>query len=127
MSRLPRPPFLLVLALLASGCSHHAPAGAPTPGDPSEVGIQVENQNASSLTAYLESSGVSRRLGLVNTAETRSYVVPWSEVGTGVLRLRGEILGSNARVVTDEIRVRPGQVVRWTVTARLAMSGVVLY
>jgi len=121
------PSMLIVVLLGLTACTHRPAPGPVTASGPSEVGIQIENQFAASLTIYLESGGLSRRLGQVNIAQTVAFVVPWSRAPTGVLRLRAEVIGSSERAVTEELRVQAGQVLRWTLAPQLRMSSIVLY
>lgn len=114
-----------VLGLLS--CARRPDPGPVSAQQRPEIGIQVENQYAASLTIYLETGGLWRRLGQVNIAETVSFVVPSIEASTGVLRLRGEVIGSTERILTDRLRVDAGQIVRWTLAPQLRMSSVALY
>lgn len=118
---------LAALVLLVAACAKRPAPGPVTASEPPEVAIQVENQFAGSLSIYLDVSGVSRRLGQVNMQDTRSFVVPWRAVGEGIFSLRGEVIGSGERVVTQEVRIQPGQIVRWTLAASLRMSSVMLH
>lgn len=109
--------------VVAVGCGKSGP-GSVGPAGPGELAVTVENQFAASLTIFLEVGGPSRRLGQVNIQETRAFVVPWSRVGTGLLRLRAEVIGSDERVVTEDLRIQPGQMVHWTLAPQLNMSTV---
>jgi hypothetical protein len=96
--------------------------------EPAEVGIQVDNRFAASLTIYLHSGGTSLRLGQVNIQEVQSFVVPWRRLrADGVFFLRAEVIGSSERTVTEDLRVQPGQVVRWTLAPNLGMSSVTVF
>jgi hypothetical protein len=110
-----------------SACSKQPDPGPVTAQERPEIGIQVENQFAASLTIYLEAGTFSRRLGQVNIAQTISFVVPWTHVPSGVMRLRAEVIGSSERVLTDQLRVDAGQIVKWTLAPQLRMSSIVLY
>jgi len=118
--------FLAVLTLAA--CSHRQARGPVTAGAPAEVGVIVENQFSGMITVFLEAGGRSIRLGEVHFSETKSFVVPWRSVGDGLsTQLRGEVIGSEERVLTSDLRMRPGSVVRWTLTPRLSMSYYTVY
>lgn len=120
------PTVLAALTLVA--CSHRQAPGPVTAGTPAELGVIVENQFSGMITVFLEGSGGSIRLGEVHFSETKSFVVPWRSVGDGIsTRLRGEVIGSQERVLTAELRVTPGSVVRWTITPRLSMSYFTVY
>jgi len=99
-----------------------------TAQEPAEVAVQAENHYAGTLVLYLHSAGTSLRLGEVNFQEVKSFVLPWRRLrGDGVFFLRAEVIGSDERVVTDDLLVQPGQVVRWTLTPNLGMSSVAVY
>lgn len=120
--------FLLSVVMLGLIACHSRPMPGPvTARERPEIAIQVENQFAASVTIYMESGGLWRRVGQVNIAETVSFVLPWTNAPNGVLRLRGEVIGSSERVITDQLRLNAGQIVRWTLAPQLAMSSTVLY
>jgi hypothetical protein len=122
-----RPAALLAFALAACA-SRPGPAAEPVAAPaPTEVGVQVENHFAGSLTIYLDVNGVGRRLGQVNMQDTRAFVIPWRRVVSGIFRLRAEVIGSDERVVTPDLRVQPGQLVRWTLAPSLSMSSVAFF
>jgi hypothetical protein len=117
------------LAIGLAACSRGpGPAAEPatSPG-PAEVAVQVENHFAGSLTIYLDVNGVGRRLGQVTMQDTRAFVIPWRRVPSGIFRLRAEVIGSDERVVTQDLRVQPGQLVRWTLAPSLSMSSVAFF
>ena len=123
-----RSAVLLSLVLALVGCSRRPPAGPVTARDPAEVAVIVESQYAGLVTVYLDASGSTTRLGEVHFQESRSFVVPWRTFGDGGSpRLRGEVIGSSERVVTNDLQVSPGSVVRWTLTPRLSMSYYAVY
>lgn len=110
-----------------SACGKRPAPGPVTATERPEIAIQVENRFAASLTIFLDSGGLSRRLGQVNIAGTVSFVIPWTEAPNGLMRLRAEVIGSSERAVTDQLRVQAGQIVRWTLAPQLRMSSVLLY
>jgi len=92
---------------------------------PADIGLSVESHFAGTLAIYLDAHGTSLRLGEVSAQGSPAFVLPWRRVGPdGVFRLRAEVIGSAERVVTEEIRVQPGQLVRWKLGATLGMSSV---
>jgi len=119
--------WVALAALAPLACGGPPTPGSPGPGGPGELAITVENQFAASLTIYLETGGPSRRLGQVNIQESKAFVVPWGRAGTGLLRLRAEVIGSDERVVTDDLRIQPGQMIHWTLAPQLAMSTVTYF
>jgi hypothetical protein len=116
------------VVVLACGCGGKPAPGPVSAQEPAEVGIQVDNRFAASLTIYLHSGGTSLRLGQVNIQEVQSFVVPWRRLrADGVFFLRAEVIGSSERTVTEDLRVQPGQVVRWTLAPNLGMSSVTVF
>ena len=117
---------LLVLTLAA--CAHRHAPGPVTARGPAEAAVIVESQFSGLVTVYLDAGGRTTRLGEVHFQETNSFVLPWRVVGDGgSTRLRGEVIGSQERVVTSDLRITPGSVVRWTLTPRLDMSYYTVY
>lgn len=118
----------LAVGLLILACRGASGAGTPHPATPGEVGVSIENHFAGTLAIYLDAHGTSLRLGEVSAQGSPAFALPWRRVGPdGVFRLRAEVLGSAERVVSEEIRVQPGQLVRWTLAATLGMSSVSIY
>jgi len=116
------------LGLVLLACGGPSVAEAPPPAVTGEVGVSIENHFAGTLTIYLDAHGTSLRLGKVSAQGSPAFVLPWRRVGPdGVFRLRAEVIGSAERVVSEEIRVQPGQLVRWTLAATLGMSSVAIF
>jgi hypothetical protein len=114
---------LVGLALLA--CGRPTEAANPSPALAADIGLSVESHFAGGLAIYLDAHGTSLRLGEVSAQGSPAFVVPWRRVGPdGVFRLRAEVIGSVERVVTEELHVQPGQLVRWKLGAILGMSSV---
>jgi hypothetical protein len=119
--------YWLLFAVLLGACHKQAPRPVTTQA-PAEVAVIVESQFQGLVTVYLEAGGSSTRLGEVHFSESKSFVVPWRAIGDGArTQLRGEVIGSPERVRTTDLRVRPGSVVRWTLTPRLSMSYYAIY
>jgi len=112
----------------APACGRGKPATEPGPV-PSEVGIEVENQSPASWTVYLVTGSVRQRLGQVNAQGLLAITQPWADWtrGGSVVYLRAEAIGSDERIVSENLHVQPGQVVRWILTPNLRMSRIVLY
>ncbi len=114
--------------LLVIACGRPPVAGHPDPAVVADVAVSIENHYAGTLTIYLDAHGTSLRLGEVGAQGSPSFVVPYRRVAPdGVFRLRGEVIGSAERVLTEPIRAQPGQLVRWTLRAALGMSSVSVY
>jgi hypothetical protein len=124
MSRKRRPVLLPVTALLLIACGGHKQAApGEVPVEPMGLAFEVENQSSVDLGIYLIVDNVSERLGTVTTNAVLTVEKSWQRVGGGRrLRLRAEVIGSGTRLVTDDLRAQPGQLVRWTLTPDLKMS-----
>lgn len=115
---------LLMTVLLVVACSRHQQAApGEVPVEPMGLAFEVENQSSVDLAIYLIVDNVSERLGMVTTNAVLTVEKPWQRVGGGRrLRLRAEVIGSATRIVTEDLRAQPGQLVRWTLTPDLKMS-----
>jgi hypothetical protein len=124
MSGRGRPALLLATALLLVACGGHKQAApGEVPVQTMGLAFEVENQSSVDLAIYLIVENVSERLGTVTTNAVLTVEKPWQRVGGGRrLRLRAEVIGSATRLVTDDLRAQPGQLVRWTLTPDLKMS-----
>jgi len=111
------------------GCAGQRQAGPAAVGPEAEaIYIEVENQSSTDLTIYLIVDNVSQRLGMVSTNGVLSLEKAWRQIGRGRrLRLRAEVIGSATRVVTEDLRVQPGQLIRWTLASDLKMSTWAIY
>jgi len=115
-------PVAILLLLLACGRRPHAGPGE-VPVEPMGLAFEVENLSSVDLAVYLIVDNISERLGTVTTNAVLAVEKPWHRVGGGRrLRLRAEVIGSATRLVTDDLRAQPGQLVRWTLTPDLRMS-----
>jgi hypothetical protein len=123
MADLSRRGSLTLLALLAACAGRgRGAATAPEP-EPMTVAFEIENQSSLDCAIYLVVDRISLRVGTVSTNATLTVEKDWRQLGRGRhLRLRAEAIGSATRVVTDELQVQPGQLVRWTLTPDLRMS-----
>ena len=123
MADLSRRGSLTLLALLAACAGRgRGAATAPEP-EPMTVAFEIENQSSLDCAIYLVVDRISLRVGTVSTNATLTVEKDWRQLGRGRhLRLRAEVIGSATRVVTDELQVQPGQLVRWTLTPDLRMS-----
>lgn len=118
---------VMVAAVLALACGGGKAPPEPEPAT-GEIGIEVQNQSSFSLTIYLVTGSVRHRLGQVNAQDALALARSYSEFARGSsVYLRGEVIGSDERVVTDDLRVQPGQIIHWILAPNLRMSRVVLH
>lgn len=115
--------MLLAVLFGLMACVSRKP-GPVTVENPAEVAIVVESNFTSTVAIFLEARGTLRRLGEVHTQETLSWVLQYRQIGVGVSRLRAEVIGSDQRIVTPDLQVQPGQVVKWSLAPKLSLSSV---
>ncbi|MCZ6857956.1 MAG: hypothetical protein O7F70_08160 [Gemmatimonadetes bacterium] len=96
------------------------------PGSAVATGTTVEivNYHLSNVRVVLvRGGGVRYRLGIVTTNGSSSFEVSESILPAGAtIQLVAEVIGGSDRVETEEIRVRPGLVIQWTIETRLSQS-----
>lgn len=112
------------LMLLTAACAPGATADAPAsrPAAPASV-VTVTNHNWSTVNVFLLSGGIRHRLGTVTSQRTEQFTIPRSAIRPdGGVRLLVDPVGGAPEFVTDAFRVTPGQVVRFDVQQRLAVS-----
>ncbi len=94
--------------------------GAVAPG----ITVEIVNYHLSNVRVVIIRGGAVRyRLGMVPTNGSSSFQVSESVLPVGAtIQLVAEVIGGSDRAVTEEIRVRPGLVIQWTVETRLSQS-----
>lgn len=133
---------LVLLSMMLSACAKRYPvAGAPVPeadADPgsvfvSDVPLRIENRFYGDVVIYIERGGIRTRLATVTAATTRSLMIPkrYFEILTP-LRLVGEGIGAasggqRVTTATQNLLVRPGQQIVWTLETQLERSNVGIY
>ncbi len=88
------------------------------------IAVEVVNYHLSDVrVVVIRGSAVRYRLGVVTTNSSSSFELSESILPAGSrIRLVAEVIGGSGRVETEEIRVRPGLVIQWTVETRLSQS-----
>jgi hypothetical protein len=120
--------LLFLLAILLGGCHHHAtPAGARE-AESDDVVLVVENHHWNDVVVSIAHDGIVDRVGTVTAASTQTFVLPASRFGQdGVFRLVAHPIGSDRTLASEQLIVRPGQEVRWTLEASLERSSAGVY
>lgn len=103
--------LLLVALSLTAACGRRPPPADVSPNEGASV--QVENRGFSDRTIYVLRSGGDRlRLGFVTGNSTETLAIPAYVLNSaGTLRFIADPIGSREAPVTQEISVRPGDVV----------------
>jgi hypothetical protein len=78
--------------------------------------LQVKNQGFSDMVIYAVSGAQRVRLGLATGNSTKSFTIPtYLTRGAGPLRFLADPIGSNRTPVSEEMSVRPGDIVTLTI------------
>ena len=88
------------------------------------ITVEVVNYHLSNIRVVVVRGGAVRyRMGIVPTNSSSSFEVSESVLPAGAtIQLVAEVIGGSDRAETEEIRVRPGLVIQWTVETRLSQS-----
>ena len=126
--RSPRITAILLAAALA-GCvvSARRPEGtesAGTAAEPVKTEVRVTNHNWANITVYIVHAGARAvRLGLVTSMTTRTFTVPADVIGYGRnLYLLADPVGALAPFVSEQVEVRPGDLLDWRLENNLEQS-----
>lgn len=124
---------LLGLAALLLGCAGRSEDAKRdddlAPGQSNaEVALEVENHGWSDIVIYLVRGTSAERLGMVGSLNTRTFVLPYRRLGTGIdVRLRADPIGALATFTSEELQVQPGQWIKWTLESDLTRSFLAVY
>lgn len=78
--------------------------------------LQVENRGFTDMIIYAVSGGQRVRLGMATGNSTKSFAIPSYLVrGAGPLRFLADPIGGNRTPVSEEMTVRPGDIVSLTI------------
>ncbi len=105
--------LLVAAALLAAAlpaCSRATPPEAEGPA-PRRTLLRVVNRNFYDMTIYLVRFGDRQRLGLAIGNSTSTFEFPSQFVQNGTVRFEASPVGSGGRAFTEELSVRPGDVI----------------
>jgi membrane-bound serine protease (ClpP class) len=87
------------------------------------VTVEIVNYNLSIVRILVTRAGARYRLGIVATNGSSTFEIAESLLPDGArIQLVAEVIGGSGRVATDEILVRPGLVIQWTIETRLSQS-----
>ncbi len=99
----------------------------PSPYD-AETALEVENHGWSDVVIYLVRGTAVERIGMVGSLNTRTFVFPFRRLGTGNdVRLRADPIGDLSTFTSENLQVRPGQWIKWTLESDLTRSFLAVY
>jgi hypothetical protein len=108
------------LALALPACARHPRPDDTAPQNEAtapKTTVQVTNQNFYDMNLYVVRFGQRMRLGTATgNGTTSTFTFPSQWVTSGPVRFLAAPIGANAREFTQEIDVRPGDVVSLTIT-----------
>ena len=102
-----------MLGILAA-CAGRSRDTGPEPAGPAMV--QVENQGFTDMVIYAIGGGQRVRLGLATGNSTKTFTVPPYLIGAAAsIRFLADPIGGNRTPVSEEMSVRPGDLVTLTI------------
>jgi hypothetical protein len=111
-----RASHVFVLAFLTA-CAGRAQDTGAEPA--SAAMVQVENQGFTDMVIYAISGGVRVRLGLATGNSTKTFSLPrYLTTGAGPIRFLADPIGGDRTPVSEEMSVRPGDLVTLTIPPR---------
>lgn len=120
--------MLLSLATWSSAGCHRSRVDPRVGPSRSEIAIRVVNRSVSDLVINLVQDGLRSRLGTSYGGMTNVFFLPWERLhGSGTMRLLGHPVGGSLDVVTEQLSVRPGSMVVWSIEPVLAQSSAAVY
>jgi hypothetical protein len=94
----------------------------------SEIPVEIENHHWSDIVIYLMDGTQSQRLGTVAGLSTKRFGFPYRKLTTGGnVRLRAYAVGGSGSTTSEDLRVQPGQSVKWTLESDLARSSLSVF
>jgi hypothetical protein len=94
----------------------------------SEILVEIENHHWSDIVIYLMDGSQSQRLGLVAGLSNGHFTFPFRKLTTGGnARLRAYAVGGSGSTTSDDLRIQPGQGVKWILESDLARSSLSVF
>jgi hypothetical protein len=95
---------------------------------PDVVTIQVRNDNWQDINVYILDGSLKRRLGFVNTAVTKTFIIRENVLHpSGTIRLNAAPIGSRDTFTSEPINIGSGGTIIWEVRQPLNMSNLYIY
>jgi hypothetical protein len=110
---------IAALCMTSATCAHgHGPATSDSTPLPA-VRVHVNNHYKTEMEIYATGSGTTQRLGLVAPGLEREFDVPQHMVVAGLVTFTAHPSGVGPTVRSDEIRIRPGDMVDFDIATNL--------
>jgi hypothetical protein len=94
----------------------------------SEILVEIENHHWSDIIVYLIDGSQLQRLGMVPGLDTAHLTFPYRRLTAGGnVRLRAYAVGGSGSVTSDDLRIQPGQGVKWILESDLARSSLSVF
>ena len=102
-----------------------APPAANSGPVSGEIILEIHNNHWNDVDIFVLHDGVAERVGMVIAASSAVIALRPSQVGSsGVIRLRADVIGSEESITTENLSVRNGSTIEWTLESQLARSHV---
>lgn len=111
-----------VLLLAGTACSHGRGSGAGPSPQAQGVRVRVSNHYKLEMDVSATGSGTTQRLGVVAPGLEREFNLPQVFIVGGSLTLSAHPTGYGSVVRSDELRIRPGDVVDFEIATNLIGS-----
>lgn len=116
MSRLSLTLLSAALAVTAGACAARAPEERVSAAEAPRTLLRVDNRNFYDMDVYLVRFGQRYRLGTATGNGTSTFEFPSQLVEHGPVRFVASPVGGAGRTFTEELDVRPGDVVSVEIT-----------
>jgi len=118
---------LLAALFLGAGCGGLSHRSNDSSLD-SEILVEVENHHWSDIVIYVIESSQSQRLGMVGGSSSKQFVFPYRKLASGGrVYLRAYAVGGSGSTTSDDLRVQPGQGVKWILESDLKRSSLSVF
>ena len=120
--------------LLCAGCARRVRTGTGTGSEPAassdeaqtarrDVPLRVENNSRSDVVIYVLRGSVRTRLGTVTPVTSQTFAISGAIIGDqGGISLLADPVAGGRSLVSQNVYVRPGQRLVWTLESRLDRS-----
>ena len=109
--------------LLSSACSNATYPTRESARNNAATQVLVANHNWMDMTVYAVRDNNRVRLGTVTSQTVDRFQMPRGfDLGSGMLRLEADPIGSSDTFTSEPISVQMGSVVNWTIENHIALS-----
>ncbi len=120
-------PILLAATVAVSACWRRG-GNEQGPLYSGPVKVVVDNKHWQDVTVYVVHDGERSRVGVATATTIATFTLAPHQLGqTGLIRLIADPIGSRTMLSTENIVVKPGQEVQWTLESQLQRSVIAVY